>query len=34
MEQQIISMFGDPRLIEIGLCLAVIGVLRWISVGE
>lgn len=25
------SVFADPRLIEIALCLVVIGLLRWIQ---
>jgi hypothetical protein len=31
MEQQMLSLFADPRLLEIALCLGVIGVLRWIE---
>jgi len=34
MEQQWLSVFGDPRLMEIAVCLAVIGVLRWISLRQ
>jgi hypothetical protein len=34
MEQQMLSMFGDPRLIEIALCLAAIAVLRWVSLRD
>jgi len=31
MEASLLALMGDPRLIEMGLCLAVIGVLRWID---
>ena len=30
MDTSVISLFADPRLIQIVLCLAAIGVLRWI----
>jgi hypothetical protein len=31
MELQLLSLFGDPRVLEIVLCVAVIWMLRWIS---
>jgi hypothetical protein len=31
MEQQVFSLLTDPRLLEIALCVGVIGLLRWIS---
>ena len=31
MDLQVLVPFFDPRLIEIVLCVAIIGVLRWIN---
>jgi hypothetical protein len=31
MDLQLFSLLTDPRLLEIVLCLGVIGLLRWIS---
>jgi len=31
MDLQLLSAFSDPRLIEMALCLVVIGALRWIN---
>jgi hypothetical protein len=31
MDQQLLSLLSDPRLLEIALCLGVIGLLRWIN---
>ncbi len=31
MDQQLLSTFADARLIEIALCLVVIGVVHWIG---
>lgn len=31
MDHQVLSLFADPRLIGMVLCLGVIGVLRWID---
>jgi hypothetical protein len=31
MEFQLVSVFGDPRVLEIILCVGAIWVLRWIS---
>jgi hypothetical protein len=31
MEQELLSLFADPRLSEIALCLGAIWVLRWID---
>jgi hypothetical protein len=31
MEQELLSLFSDPRLTEIALCLGVIWVLHWID---
>lgn len=32
MDASVTSLFADPRLIQIILCLAAIGVLRWIGI--
>jgi hypothetical protein len=31
MEQPFLSLIGDPKLIEIALCLGLIGALRWLA---
>jgi hypothetical protein len=31
MDLQLLALFLDPRLIEIALCVAVIGALRWLN---
>ncbi len=31
MNEQLLSLAAEPRLIEIALCLGVIGILRWIQ---
>jgi hypothetical protein len=31
MDPQLLSLIGDPKLIEIALCLLAIAVLRWLN---
>lgn len=31
MELQLFSLLSDPRVLEIAVCLGVIGLLRWIN---